>query len=70
MAALRGLSMVDQTSLSAFVDREEVIGQQFMNECDSSVPVTFSEWTKLKIKGGGKPRGKSVNEGHKYDFLD
>ena len=30
-----------------------------------AVPVTFSDWTGLKHRKGGKPRGKSVNHGNK-----
>lgn len=33
----------------------------------SAVPLS-PPWTPPKAPG--KPRGKSVNEGHKYDFLD
>lgn len=53
-----------------YQDRDMAVGLSLLNECFDAVPVTFSEWPKLKIKGGGKPRGLSVNEGRKYDFLD
>jgi len=55
---------------AAYQDRDEVIGLTLLNECESAVPMTWSEWTTMPHKGGGKPRGKSVNEGRKYDFLD
>ena len=35
-----------------------------------AVPVTFSEWTGLKHRKGGKPRGRSVNKGNMEKWLD
>jgi len=32
----------------------------------TAVPVTFSRWTGLKHRKGGKPRGISVNRGNKW----
>jgi hypothetical protein len=31
-----------------------------------AVPVSYSKWTGLKHRKGGKPRGLSVNAGNKF----
>lgn len=63
MTALRNREMVDKTSLSGFIDREENIGVRFINECDKAVPVSWNRWVPPKHRR--PPRGKSVNPGHK-----
>lgn len=49
----------------SYQDRDEEIGLAVLNEIFSAVPVTFSRWTQIPHRGGGKPRGLSVNRGNR-----
>jgi len=50
---------------TAYRDRDEVIGPALLGEWDQAVPVSPSEWTAIPHRGGGKPRGLSVNRGNR-----
>lgn len=54
--------MVDAKSEVGYRDRDESFGQRLLWECDTAVPVS-PKWTPPKARG--KPRGLSVNPGHK-----